>query len=217
MKKLLIVGLAVIGLSACKCANAAYIEIEDVWHTYTNVINETPYSALNDGIGNSGNLEYEYINTLFGTSFSALNQIGLKISNGNNEGEHTDDYYRDFQTNTFEIAFNSTPGPNNPLTESIDCIYGCYLAVKDGNHPVRPYYFYDISSWNGVDTINGSDFWRDERGSISHVSIWQGYEVAVKDKPPGNVPEPSVIALIGLGLLGFTFKKRLTSISSVVK
>lgn len=74
---------------------------------------------------------------------------------------------------------------------SISCP-SCYLAVKDGNINPR-YYFFDISSWNGTETINLNGFWPG-RGAISHVSIW--------GTPSAGVPEPSSLLLLGAGLAG---------------
>ncbi|CUQ67423.1 PEP-CTERM sorting domain-containing protein [Candidatus Nitrospira inopinata] len=74
---------------------------------------------------------------------------------------------------------------------SISCP-SCYLAVKDGNHSPT-YYFFNLASWNGTETINLSGFWPGP-GAISHVSIW--------GTPSAGVPEPSSLLLLGAGLAG---------------
>jgi PEP-CTERM motif len=73
---------------------------------------------------------------------------------------------------------------------SISCP-DCYLLVKDGNH--APYqYLFNISTWNGTETISGTGFWP-ARGAISHVSIFQR---------AGAVPEPISLLLLSAGIAG---------------
>ena len=82
-------------------------------------------------------------------------------------------------------------------TSAIVC-GGCYLAIKDG--AASPgYYFYDLSAWNGTETITLSNFWP-QRGAISHISIW--------GTPGTAVPEPATLGLLGLGLLATGFARR---------
>lgn len=71
----------------------------------------------------------------------------------------------------------------------------CYLVIKDGNQ-TPSYYFYNLSlapGWNGNDDIIMSGFWPGD-GAISHVAIW-GASTA-------SVPEPGLLALMGIGLTG---------------
>lgn len=75
----------------------------------------------------------------------------------------------------------------------------CYVAVKDGNNEPA-YYFFDISSWDGMETLELRDFWPNN-GAISHVSIY-GKEMTVQ------VPEPGTIGLLGLGILGLVTARR---------
>lgn len=74
----------------------------------------------------------------------------------------------------------------------------CYLAVKDGNHSPT-YYFFNLASWNGTETINLRGFWPGP-GAISHVSIWGA--------PSAGVPEPSSLLLLGAGLAGAAMWRR---------
>jgi hypothetical protein len=72
-----------------------------------------------------------------------------------------------------------------------------YLLVKDGNHdPI--WYIFDISSWNGTETINLQEFWP-SGGAISHVDILTGNGTSVPDA--GSTLALMGLALTGLGLL----------------
>ena len=76
-----------------------------------------------------------------------------------------------------------------------------YLLVKDGdNDPI--WYLFDITGWNGTETIYLEDFWP-AQGAISHVSI----------VTPGGggttVPDGgTTLALLGLALTGIGFARR---------
>jgi hypothetical protein len=74
-----------------------------------------------------------------------------------------------------------------------------YLLVKDGNHtPV--WYIFDISAWNGTETIYLQDFWPGG-GAISHVTIFSGEGTTVPDAG-------STLALLGVALTGVGFLRR---------
>lgn len=76
-----------------------------------------------------------------------------------------------------------------------------WLVVKDGKDPI--WYLFDISGWDGMETIyigtDASPFWPGS-GAISHINFF-GSEVS-------EVSAPSVIALLGLGLLGLAAIRR---------
>ncbi|MDR4521409.1 MAG: PEP-CTERM sorting domain-containing protein [Nitrosomonas sp.] len=108
---------------------------------------------------------------------------------------------------SFAASYNTTFSgtQSDPSNALIDYISGasivcpdCYLAIKDGNH-APTYYFYDLASWNGTDDIVLRDFWP-KKGAISHVSIWGA--------PSTNIPEPGIVLLLGIGLLGLLFTAR---------
>lgn len=79
----------------------------------------------------------------------------------------------------------------------IDCA-ACYLSVKDGRNAPNLYVF-DISGWDGMETIDLSGFWLNTQGGISNIAIWT---------PSANVPEPAGLGLLGLGLILLAVKRR---------
>ena len=85
------------------------------------------------------------------------------------------------------------PGTADCATET------CILVVKDGKQSPAVYVF-DITGWNGTDTINLTGFWPNQ-GAISNVSIWGGGGST-------TVPEPGTLALLGLGLFGMGVMRR---------
>jgi hypothetical protein len=95
---------------------------------------------------------------------------------------------------SYQTTFsNSSTDPEDAL---IDYISGSritgsriFLYVKDGNQSPA-FYIFDISTWNGTDNLELTDFWQGG-GAISHVSILR--------TPGTNVPEGgATIALLGL-------------------
>lgn len=104
---------------------------------------------------------------------------------GREEGSFAGNYNTVFNSDASGGTISFTGG------SSISCP-SCYLAVKDGNHSPT-YYFFNLASWNGTETINLSGFWPGP-GAISHVSIW--------GTPSAGVPEPSSLLLLGAGLAG---------------
>ena len=95
---------------------------------------------------------------------------------------------------TISLSVGGTPTTLSPL----------YAFAKDGNND--PYwYLWDLTAlgWDGqmdLDFGDANNFLWPDQGSISHVSLFSG--------PGGDVPEPSIIALFGLGLIGLGFARR---------
>jgi hypothetical protein len=87
--------------------------------------------------------------------------------------------------------------------ENIACIE-CFLLVKDGI-AAPPWYLFDISGWDGLTNISLSDFWPAPDHGISHISVFGGGELALlttsASVSPAGVPEPTQLALLGIGLL----------------
>lgn len=142
------------------------------------------YNAFNvNGGVNNGSLSLLYKSDVSGTS-------GI----GSDSGTFAASYMTTFS--------NTATDPSNALIDyisgaSITCP-DCYLAIKDGNH-APTYYFYNLASWNGTEDIILRDFWP-QRGAISHVSIW--------GKPSTSIPEPGIVLLLGIGLLGLLVTAR---------
>jgi hypothetical protein len=74
-----------------------------------------------------------------------------------------------------------------------------FLLVKDGKQ-IPAQYVFDISQWDGMETLTLSGFWANANGAISHVAIYSD--------PSSSVPEPSATLLLGLALGGVAFLSR---------
>ena len=121
-----------------------------------------------------------------------VTEVYKQNAGGTEEKAFADSYTTTFneERSAFTIRYDGVPDA------TITCP-NCYLLVKDGNN--SPYqYLFNISSWNGTETINGSGFWPNN-GSISHVSIFTS---------AGSVPEPASLMLLGAGMAGMAFFRR---------
>jgi hypothetical protein len=79
-----------------------------------------------------------------------------------------------------------------------------YLLVKDGNNSPN-WYLYDITGWNGQETIQGQNFFSNQ-GNLSHVSIYGNGGSRV---PDGGM----TLVLLGSSLTGLAFFARSRKIS----
>lgn len=97
------------------------------------------------------------------------------------------------------------------ITWDVDAMYyiacpSCYLVVQDGNH-IPPQYIFDISTWNGQDTLVLSGFWLD-KGAISNIAIWN--DASNGGGTVAAIPEAETYAMMlaGLGLVGFAVRRK---------
>lgn len=140
----------------------------------------------------NSNFNASEVATLVGTSTALEEYYKQNVDDAFDTGPFANSYTTEF--------FNTPSDPDSALirwllgTPSIDCPE-CYLLVKDGNQNPAQYVF-DIGGWDGMMDIELNDFWPQE-GAISHIAIYGG-------EGGGTVPEPSFIALLGIGLLGIS-------------
>lgn len=160
------------------------------------------------------------IEAAFGLGSGTLDYLLYKAEAGDGEEQLGDPGY------PFYEAYSTTfDPPSDPTSATItwnrgDYISGdpIYLFVKDGKHGN---YLFNLSnlfkkvlidgndqnshySWDGKDTLKLTGFWEGTQGAISHVSLWG------KSTP---VPEPGMMILLGIGLLGLALfgRKRLVN------
>ena len=104
---------------------------------------------------------------------------------------------------SYETTYANTPSdPSDAwikLTGGtiVDCSTGCVAVVKDGRQ-LPGWYAFDLTGlWNGIDDLHFEGFWPNQ-GSISHIALLS---------PSTTVPEPGILALVGIGLLGLGLRR----------
>jgi hypothetical protein len=110
---------------------------------------------------------------------------------------------------SYQTTWGNFDADNEPFRALIEYIGGLFISydtivfvAKDGQNWN---FIWDISYWNGTDSIelliNNPPY----TAAISHVAIWGA--------GPREVPEPSTLLLLGAGLIGLAFcaRKRIKS------
>jgi hypothetical protein len=147
------------------------------------------------------NPDADYISGLIGVG--DVTEL-YKSDNPGESGAFKDSYKTTFANTETDpadatVEYNGDGGG----TSAIDCSDECYFLVKDGNQdPI--WYLFDISGWDGEMDIVATDFWPGS-GAISHVSIFGS--ISVGTEPPGGVPGPAPLVLMGIGLLGVSLRR----------
>ena len=119
---------------------------------------------------------------------------GLEL--GSDSGEYADQY-----DTTFNPFAEGDPTNAYITFTGGDAIVGAtHLLVKDGA-ATPAWYLFDITGlWHGEATISLLNFWADTQGAISHVTLYG---------PNGTkVPEPGMVILLGIGLIGLALFSR---------
>lgn len=127
---------------------------------------------------------------------SAFATTLYKNSSGSEEGT-----LKDFYSTGYTIGLN---GGDATITWNGGGTFAVatYLLAKDGN---LGSYLWDISDWNGTDTIFIPNPWLADQGTLktySHVQFWGSSDTT-------KVPDGGTTAvLLGLGLVGLSFAAR---------
>ena len=151
-------------------------------------------SAISSYLGDSKELyKSDYIGPIKDEDGQIV-EDGLEF--GSDSKEYADQYETRF--NPFEEG-----DPTNAyitFTGSDAIVGATHLLVKDGA-ATPAWYFFDITDlWDGKTKISLLNFWEGSTGAISHVSLYG---------PNGTkVPEPGMVILLGIGLIGLALFSR---------
>lgn len=146
---------------------------------------------------NNGGLTTAAVEAVTGVTSLAL--VYKQNVGGNEEGTFAGSYQTVFgptlqDASTALITFDGAPDP---------FISGSriFLYVKDGTP--RPYYIFDISSWNGREALQLTSFYTGP-GSISQISIFRALGA-----PPPLVPDGgSTVAFLGCAVTALEYFRR---------
>lgn len=169
-----------------------------LWSLSTQAILLSPTDATSDGnVGNvygPSNCEPDCINDLFLTSYQKDEELYKNDFVENAPGKESA-YFSVSYTLNWNDPLDPTGGVLRWVLGTAYIVCGeCYVAVKDGNHDPRCYFF-DLSNlWNGQEELVFRNFWSQGGGAISHITIW--------GTPAIKVSEPGTLGLLGLGVLG---------------
>lgn len=175
-------------ISAALCAGLLLLTFAGSADALIILTPSTPGVIAGYGYGPS-NCEPDCVGEVFGVATADLSllykaEAGFWFADeGTYARSYTTIFYDDWNDPSAALMF----ADGGPL---ISCAT-CFLAIKDGNQ-TPGYYFYNLSGWNGYESISLRDFWPGP-GAISHVAIWGGSST--------SVPEPATLGLLGLGVL----------------
>jgi hypothetical protein len=105
-------------------------------------------------------------------------------------------------TGSYETVYDTEPEASDAtITYTGGDVVGpvAWLLVKDGKQ-IPAWYLFNLTdlpipaNWDGMETLELLDFWPDN-GAISHVALYGTREGT-------QVPEPSTMLLLGVGLVG---------------
>ena len=151
------------------------------------------------------------INAAFGTSFTGTGTMLYKTnSGGGEEGSLAGSYTSSFDdggADGFSSGLISYVGPT--AFDCSDAANPCLLIVKDGD---AGQYLFNLSNilplgtfWNGTEILVLDGFWEGIQGAISNVAIWGVSTTTTTTTDTtttdgSTVPEPGILALLGVGL-----------------
>lgn len=149
----------------------------------------SPSDAAGTVSGNSNLNAVSDINSAFGTYFSAL-QLLWKSGSGDQSGSLADSYELNVDLSAKGGSIDLLSGQDGASCPT------CILVVDDPSEDAQ--YLVELGDWDGAESIELEEFGVGE--DDSSVAIWGG-EAA-------SVPEPSVLMLMSLGLLGLVYNSK---------
>jgi hypothetical protein len=122
----------------------------------------------------------------------------------NSAGVSSEDFAASYATRFFNIDLADSDARITWIngTPSINSL-PVYALIKDGNS-LPNWYLFDISGWNGMDTIEFSGFFigTKQTKNVSHVSIYGNQTTTVPDGA-------STVAILGVAIVGLAGLRRM--------